>query len=226
MFDEIVPRYDFLNHFLSLGFDYGWRKRAVRKFSNRIDGGTVIDICSGTGDLSFALLKHRKFRGNIIGIDGSIQMLLKAGKRIIKCAKGEIIKLIQGDAQQIPLKDSSADAAMAAFGIRNLPDPAEGFKEIHNKLKKGGEFVILEFSVPENRFYKILYGLYFKRILPALGGLISGRKSAYLYLVQSVYSFSENFDICSELQKCGFTNIKKEMLTMEIVSIYSAIKND
>jgi demethylmenaquinone methyltransferase/2-methoxy-6-polyprenyl-1,4-benzoquinol methylase len=224
MFDEIVPSYDFLNHFLSFGFDYVWRKKAVRKFSPRINNGKVLDLCSGTGDLAFALLKRQSFKGGIIALDGSIRMLRKARKRIEDRDKKEQIKILQGDAENLPLKDSSVNAVMMAFGIRNLPDARKSLDEIFRVLNFGGELIILEFSTPKNTVVKILFGLYFNRVLPFLGGLVSKRKSAYSYLVSSVYSFSGTFDICAELKKKGFEDVKKEMLTMGIVSIYSAKK--
>jgi ubiquinone/menaquinone biosynthesis C-methylase UbiE len=167
MFDRIVPRYDLLNHLLSIGFDYSWRKKAVKNFTASIDGGTVLDICSG------------------------------------KC---------------------SVTAVMAAFGIRNLTDPKKGLEEIFYVLNDGGELVILEFSIPDNGIIRKIYGLYFKKILPILGGIFSGKKSAYSYLVRSVYSFNESFDIGENLQQTGFENIKRKMLTMGIVSLYYAKK--
>jgi len=224
MFDEIVSSYDFLNHFLSFGFDYGWRKKAVKKFTPGINNGKVLDLCSGTGDLTFTLLKRQNFKGEVLALDGSMQMLIKARKRAANRDKGERIKILQGDAEKLPLKDSSVNAAMAAFGIRNLPDARKGLEEIFRALKQGGELMILEFSAPKNRVVEILFGLYFSRVLPFLGGLVSKRKSAYSYLVSSVYSFSGTFDICAELKEIGFEEVKKEMLTMGIVSIYNAKK--
>jgi demethylmenaquinone methyltransferase/2-methoxy-6-polyprenyl-1,4-benzoquinol methylase len=224
MFDEIVPSYDFLNHFLSFGFDYGWRKKAVEKFSPRINDGDVLDLCSGTGELAFTLLKRKYFKGEVLALDGSMQMILKARKRVRGRDKGERIKILQGDAQNLPLKNSSVSAAMTAFGLRNLPDARKGLDEIFRVLKFGGELMILEFSVPDNRIAKTLFGLYFNRILPFLGGLVSKRKYAYSYLVSSVYNFSEDFDICAELEKTGFEDVKRKMLTMGVVSIYSAKK--
>jgi demethylmenaquinone methyltransferase/2-methoxy-6-polyprenyl-1,4-benzoquinol methylase len=224
MFDEIVPIYDFLNHFLSFGFDYVWRKKAVRKFSPGINNGKVLDLCSGTGDLAFALLKRQNFKGEVIILDGSMPMLIKARKRIENRGKRERIKILQGDAENLPLIDSSINGVMMSFGIRNLPDARKNLDEIFRVLNFGGELRILEFSTPKNRVVKILFGLYFKRVLPFLGGLVSKQKSAYSYLVSSVYRFSRTFDIYAELRKKGFEDVKKEMLTMGIVSIYSAKK--
>jgi demethylmenaquinone methyltransferase/2-methoxy-6-polyprenyl-1,4-benzoquinol methylase len=225
MFDRIVPRYDLLNHLLSIGFDYSWRKKAVKNFTASIDGGTVLDICSGTGDLIDSLFKHRRcFSGDVIALDGSYQMLLHAEKKAKKKKKRGRIKYILSDAMNLPMKKCSVTAVMAAFGIRNLTDPKKGLEEIFYVLNDGGELVILEFSIPDNGIIRKIYGLYFKKILPILGGIFSGKKSAYSYLVRSVYSFNESFDIGENLQQTGFENIKRKMLTMGIVSLYYAKK--
>jgi demethylmenaquinone methyltransferase/2-methoxy-6-polyprenyl-1,4-benzoquinol methylase len=196
----------------------------VKKFSPEINSGKVLDLCSGTGELAFTLLKRQNFKGQVFALDGSLRMLLRARNRVKERDKGERINILQSDAEKLPLKDSSVSAVMTAFGLRNLPDARKGLDEIFRALKYGGELIILEFSVPKNRVVKTLFGLYFNRILPFLGGLVSKRKYAYSYLVNSVYNFSEDFDICAELEKTGFEDVKKEMLTMGVVSIYSAKK--
>lgn len=224
MFDRIVPKYDFLNHFLSIGFDYGWRKKAVKSFSNIKNDDLVLDICSGTGDLLYTFIDTKKMPFHSISLDGSYKMLDEGRKKAVKKKYSGNISYLAADAMQLPLGESCVNAAMCAFGVRNLPDSQEGIKEIFRILKRGGEFVILEFSVPENRLFKALYGFYFKRILPLAGGLISGDRQAYSYLVKSVYSFNENTDVCAQLTKAGFDSVKRNKLTFGIVSLYYAKK--
>lgn len=224
MFDQIVPRYDLLNHLFSFGLDNRWRKRAVKMFSPSIDGGVILDICSGTGDLINSLQQKRNLTGKVIALDGSLQMLLKAKKKAERNGYQKKIEYILSNAVNPPLKEKSVNAAMVAFGVRNLSDPKAGLSSIYQLLDKNGELVILEFSVPDNVIFKNIYGFYFKSVMPFVGGIISGKKSAYTYLVKSVYSFNENFDICQNLLDIGFESIKRRKLTMGIVSLYYAKK--
>ena len=181
MFDSISHRYDFLNHFLSGGLDFYWRKRSVRCFRHLPEDGTLIDLCAGTGDMAFSLKKSISFAGKIILTDSSEKML-RVGLAKAERKNTSNMEFLTADSLNIPFKENSFHAAMAAFGIRNLPDPLEGICEIHRVLKPGGETVLLEFTIPKNRLIRPLYLFYFRNILPIFGGLISGKRAAYRYL--------------------------------------------
>jgi len=217
MFDNIAPGYDFLNHFLSLGIDILWRKKAIRML-NMHKPERVLDIASGTGDFAFEALKMQP--GEVIGLDISPGMLLVAKEKISKRKKEGLIRMELGESEQLPYPDHFADAITVGFGARNFENLDKSLTEMWRVLKPGGKAVILEPSFPRTFPMKQLFGLYFKNILPLLGRLFSKDSHAYTYLPQSVAAFPEGEDFLKICRKAGFHNAEWHPLTLGICALY------
>ena len=223
MFNDIAHRYDFLNHFLSLGVDKIWRKQLI---SNIISTKplTVLDIATGTGDLAIQLAKSSP-NFSITGIDISSGMLELSQQKLIKAGLTGRIRLVQADALHLPFPEAHFDSAMVAFGVRNFSDPVKGMTEIIRVLKPGGKLFILEFSMPSNSLLLSLYGLYFKYILPFIGRIISGHKLAYSYLPDSVTKFPNGKDFTTLMESAGFRNCNYTSLSFGIATLYEGKKD-
>ena len=221
MFDDIAPSYDFLNHFLSLNIDKGWRKKAV-KILSAYSPKSILDVATGTGDLAIAMLKLNPEK--IIGIDISKEMLEVGKKKISDLDKQQTIELQQADAENIPLPENTFNAVTVAFGVRNFEHLDKGILEIYRVLAPKGVFLILEFSRPKNNFLGLLFKFYFGHILPFLGSLFSKNKVAYKYLFQSVQQFPSGDEMKIKLISLGFKNVKAKTLSMGIATIYTASK--
>ncbi|MDP1623698.1 MAG: bifunctional demethylmenaquinone methyltransferase/2-methoxy-6-polyprenyl-1,4-benzoquinol methylase UbiE [Bacteroidales bacterium] len=221
MFNDISPKYDFLNHFLSLGIDRIWRKKLVVILKNR-QPVNVLDVATGTGDLAIAIssLGVRK----IVGIDISEKMLEIGRRKLIEKNLEQTITLQQADAEKIPYSDNSFDAVTVAFGVRNFEDLSQGIAEMSRVLRPGGVMIILEFSHPESFPVKQLYSFYSSYIIPVMGRLISGNNKAYTYLPESVTAFPSGRPFLEILDKQGLKNTRQVSLSMGIVSIYMAEK--
>jgi len=217
MFDNIAGRYDFLNHFLSFGLDFYWRKKAL-KLTGLNSQSILLDVACGTGDVAIQAKKMGVQK--IYGADFSYNMLSLFDK------KSEWIdgKLVQMVAEKIPFKDESVTNITVAFGVRNFYDIQEGFNSFYRILKPEGKATVIEFRMPSNNIIKSIYRFYFKNILPVLGGIISGDKAAYTYLPDSVQEFDEKVNLENLLAKSGFKNIKKYNLTFETVQVLIAQK--
>jgi demethylmenaquinone methyltransferase / 2-methoxy-6-polyprenyl-1,4-benzoquinol methylase len=217
IFDSIAFRYDFLNHLLSFGVDKYWRRKAL-KLSNVGSESFLLDAACGTGDV--AIEAYKQGVRKIIGADFSQNML-----RLFK-KKSEWIdgKVIQTTAEHMPFKDNAFTNITVAFGVRNFYDIKEGFKSFHRTLKQSGKATVIEFRMPENKIFKALYKLYFKKILPSIGGLVSKNKSAYEYLPTSVEEFDEKIVLVDLLKEAGFRSVKKYKLTFGIVQVVIAEK--
>ncbi len=221
MFNDIAPRYDFLNHFLSLGIDIQWRKK-VRKLLAPRNPQVILDVATGTGDLAIELCKLKPEK--IIGLDIAANML-NIGKEKIKKKKLEhIIEMQLGDSEELPFKDQSFDAVTVAFGVRNFENLQQGLKEMYRVLKPGGTAAILEFSKPKVFPVKQVYNFYFRYILPGFGKIVSKSKDAYTYLPESVSAFPEDQDFINELKNAGFKENSQIRLTMGIATLYSAFR--
>lgn len=221
MFNNIAHRYDFLNHFLSAGIDYRWRKKAI-KIIGKTNPKTILDIATGTGDLAIEACKLNPKK--IEGIDIAEDMLVIGREKIQKKNLSDLINLQTGDAENIQLDDNSFDAVMVAFGVRNFENLEKGLSEMYRVLNKGGLVMILEFSKPGKFPIKQLYHFYFRFILPTLGKIISGDSSAYTYLPDSVSAFPAGEDFLNILTKIGFRNTNHKPLTFGIASIYTGMK--
>lgn len=218
MFDGIAPRYDLLNHLLSLGIDRGWRRKAVKAVCAG-DPARVLDVATGTGDLAIAIA-HALPGVEVTGIDLSEQMLSIGAKK----AAGFPITLQTGDACALSFDDGSFDAVSAAFGVRNFEDVERGVGEMARVLRPGGSMVVLEFSTPRNGLFAGLFRCYFHRLLPAIGGMISGDRNAYRYLPESVDGFPAPDEFLKLMERAGITNGRARRLTGGIACLYTGVK--
>jgi len=209
LFDSIVPTYDLLNHVLSMGTDILWRRNIFRQID--INGRRAIDLCCGTGDLSLLLHKNG---AKVVSLDFSMNMLKRGIAK--KALRGNPIA---ADACFIPFKDHSFSAATIAFGIRNIPDIDNFIKDVFRILIPGGQLVILELVRPENRIMKILYSIYLGRLLPFIGGIVSGRRTAYEYLSGTISTFIDQEDLKVMLEKYGFCNVSFYPQTFGVAAI-------
>jgi demethylmenaquinone methyltransferase/2-methoxy-6-polyprenyl-1,4-benzoquinol methylase len=223
MFNSIAWRYDFLNHFLSFGTDYRWRKRAVRIISRHKIYSEILDIATGTGDLAIAAMRLNPIK--ITGIDISEKMLEIGREKISKKGLNSKIELLNGDSEHIAFNDNSFDVSMVAFGVRNFSDPLKGLSEIYRVTRPGGLLVVLEFSRPLSFPIRQLYSFYFLKILPLFGRLFSKNKNAYSYLPESVMKFPDNELFLNMVTEAGFVNVQQVKLTGGIASIYTGIKS-
>ena len=215
MFDGIARRYDFLNRSLSAGVDVFWRKKTIR-LADVPKGGAVLDVACGTGDLSAEAKKAGA--GVTLGVDLSIEMLrLFAEKR--PWSRGASALAV---AEEFPFADESFDRIVVSFGVRNFYDLPAAFREFRRTLKPGGAAAILEFSLPKNPVVRFFYRFYIKRILPFVGGLVSGDVSAYRYLPESVEAFDRDVDLVALLKEAGFASVKRKTLTFGVVQVVVA----
>jgi demethylmenaquinone methyltransferase/2-methoxy-6-polyprenyl-1,4-benzoquinol methylase len=220
MFNDIAYRYDFLNHFMSMGIDIQWRKKALRKLKD-LQPKKMLDVATGTGD--FAIMAHKMLQPNsITGIDISEGMLSHGREKISKLGLGDKITLELGDSETISFPDQTFDAITVAFGVRNFENLEKGLSEMLRVLKPGGKLVILEFSNPTAFPIKQFYNLYFRYITPLLGKWIARSKAAYSYLPESVKAFPQGQVMCNILTNTGFQAVTCKKLTFGISSIYCA----
>ena len=223
MFDSIAPKYDFLNHFLSLGIDNIWRKKALRLLKNE-DVNALLDIACGTGDFSFEALKQGI--PNVTGADLSKQMLSIAEKKAKEKGVADRVSFHHADAENMPFQSDAFDAVTVAFGVRNFEDLEKGLLEIKRVLKDGGKFIVLEFSKPKGFHFKQLFAFYFRFILPTLGRIISKDNRAYSYLPESVEAFPEGEKFIGILNKLEFKKTGHIKLTFGVASIYYGYKQE
>jgi demethylmenaquinone methyltransferase / 2-methoxy-6-polyprenyl-1,4-benzoquinol methylase len=221
MFDGIAPRYDFLNHLLSMGIDKLWRKKLIRMLAKEAPCH-ILDLATGTGDLAIAALKVNP--ESIVGTDISAEMLAIGQKKIDNRSLGDKITLLQADSENLPFRDASFDAAMVAFGVRNYEDLSKGLREMCRVLVPGGKAFILEFSKPSGFPVKQLYFFYFRTILPFIGKLVSRHDSAYTYLPESVHAFPQEAEFLEILENAGFSNGICTKLSLGIASVYTGTK--
>ncbi len=210
MFDKIAHVYDFLNHFLSAGMDFYWRRVATRAMGRVMDGGgskLVLDVATGTGDLGISLLNGRS-NLNVVGVDIAGKMLQGAIKKIEARGLNSRFSIVMGDALDLPFVKGSFNGVMVAYGIRNFPDIKQALCEFSRVLKDNGYVLILEFSLPKVPFFREVYLFYFQRVLPWLGRVVSGDSEAYRYLPASVERFVSPSDMKTYLQRAGFDVLK------------------
>ena len=219
MFSSIAPRYDLLNHVLSLNIDKLWRKRAVNRLGwERAPEGTYLDNCAGTLDLAVELAKRKAFRGRVVGSDFTYAMLqngVGSGK-----TRGAPIGPACADALALPFADEAFDGATVGFGVRNLADLDAGLRESARVLKPGARLVILEFTTPGWQPFRALYLTYFLRLLPLVGRLVSKHSSAYTYLPESVLHFPEPAELARRMEGAGFREVGWKRLTGGIVALH------
>lgn len=221
MFDRISRKYDFLNHFLSLGIDKGWRKKAIDSLKD-IHPKQILDVATGTGDLAIEAL--RLHPDLVTGIDISKGMLEIGRKKIADKGLTDKIKCALGDSEALQFPENYFDAVTCAYGVRNFENLEKGLREMARVLRSGGMVSILEFSRPHKFPVKQFYSFYFRNILPTLGNIVSKDKTAYTYLHDSAVSFPDGGAFCNILKECGFTAIKTRPLTFGITTLYIATK--
>jgi demethylmenaquinone methyltransferase/2-methoxy-6-polyprenyl-1,4-benzoquinol methylase len=217
IFSEIAPRYDLLNHVLSLNIDRIWRRKAIAQLGlGRDPTGTYLDLCAGTLDASVALARTAGFMGTVISADFA-EPMLRAGRAKIGASR---IAPVTADALDLPLASGSISGAIVAFGIRNVAGLDAGLAEVHRVLAPGARFVILEFSTPRSSLINAGYQLYFNNVLPAIGGLISGHPTAYRYLPRSVANFPVGEELARRMTSAGFSNVRWRPLTLGVAAIH------
>ncbi len=223
MFDSIAWRYDFLNHFLSFGTDFLWRKKAIAEISKRIQPQRILDVATGTCDLALAAMRLKP--ESIIGVDISQRMLEEGRKKIHRRHLENKIRLELAESENLPFEDSVFDVSMVAFGVRNFEDPLKGLKEMNRVLSKGGVIMVLEFSKPTRFPFKSIYYFYFNRILPLFGKVFSKSEGAYTYLPESVMAFAEGDRFLELLASAGFSDLSQRRLTGGVATIYAGVKS-
>ncbi len=224
MFDTIAPRYDFLNRLLSLGIDRRWRSFAVKQLQIP-EGGKVLDVATGTGDVALEIASRTPESVRIVGEDFTQGMLAVGKKKIEATPFCNRISLVNAPCEAIPHPDRIFDGVTIAFGIRNVVDRLEGLREMRRVLKRGGRVVVLEFSNPRGRLFKALYYFYFRRVLPFFGGLISQR-NAYQYLPDSVLEFPDQETFTMLMKEAGFSDLRHFDLTFGIATVYVGVRHD
>jgi demethylmenaquinone methyltransferase/2-methoxy-6-polyprenyl-1,4-benzoquinol methylase len=218
MFSGIASRYDLLNHVLSMNIDKRWRKLVRKKLQAILErpDANVLDVACGTGDLSIELQSHAKAR--VIGTDFCRPMLTVAAE------KAETIPFVEGDAMNLGFADNAFDAVTIAFGLRNLSNFADGLSELHRILRPGGKLAVLEFSAPIVPGFRQAFNFYFTRILPRIGGAVSGSRGAYEYLPDSVSKFPDQKRLAALMQETGFDDVEYTNLTGGIAAIHIGTK--
>lgn len=219
MFNHIASTYDFLNHILSFGVDIYWRKILIKNLPQ--NSQKIIDIATGTGDLALAMANEKKVQ-KITAVDPSTEMLKGAKIKAKKLNKENIIEFIEAPGEKLPFADNSFDVATISFGIRNFNNPHIGLMEIKRVLKENGTLLILEFSIPKNVFIKFFYLLYFRYLLPFIGGIISKNKKAYNYLNETVEEFPYGEAFLKVLKEANFEQASFRPLSFGLSTLYTA----
>ena len=217
VFERIAPTYDLLNHLLSFNVDRRWRRRAIAELRwERDPRGTYLDVCAGTLDVAAQLARSDGFAGRVVATDFA-EPMLRAGRA--KVPSGTTA-LVVGDALRLPLRDASVSGAIVAFGIRNVVDLDVALREMRRVLRPGGRFVVLEFSTPRSWLVRAAYHAYFHHVLPFVGGIVSGHRSAYRYLPRSVASFPVEEELAARMRRAGFADVGWRSLTSGIAAVH------
>jgi len=224
MFSAIAPKYDLLNMVLSFGIDRYWRRIAVEELLPQKEGW-ILDVATGTADVALQAASQMPDSIKIFGADFSFPMLQLGDKKISRKKKKTGINLGQADGEMLPCSDNSFNGAIVAFGVRNFSNLEVGLAEMRRVLKPGKKMVILEFSMPRLKIFKLLYMFYFNYLLPIVGKVISGHDFAYQYLPESVSRFPSGEVMTGLIEKTGFREVKCIPLTLGIASIYTGLKD-
>lgn len=224
MFTRIAPRYDLLNHLLSAQMDRVWRSRTARELKAILErsDAVALDLCCGTGDLAFALQQLAKAR--IVGADFSHTMLVRARRKAWETNGAAGVEFFEADALRLPFADQTFDLVTTAFGFRNLANYEEGLREIARALKPGGTLGILEFSEPAPGVLGDLYRFYCQKVLPKIGGLISGDSQAYAYLPKSVSRFFRPEELAALMTQVGYTQVRYHLMTLNSVALHLGVR--
>ncbi len=225
MFAGIAPRYDLLNRLLSAGRDRYWRREAAAQ-AHLAPGGLALDVCTGTADLAIELARQFPGAKSILGVDFCLPMLQRGADKVARVGLAHRIRLQVASAEILPFDSGVFDAATVAFGIRNLADRRRGLAELSRVLRTGGVGIILEFGTPQGPLFGRLYRFYFHRVLPWLGGLVSGDRRAYSYLPASVSGFPSPGEFARLMEDVGFHDVRFRALTGGIVMLHVGRKSE
>ena len=219
MFDSIAPSYDKLNHVLSMNVDKLWRRHALKEI---VDGSAqqILDVACGTGDSTISIAKAAGEGSTVTGVDISEGMIALVQGKAEKAGVADRIDLKVADGEALPYGDGTFDRVTCAFGIRNFEHKEKGLEEFLRILRPGGKAVILELSVPQNKVVRWAYDLYFTRLLPRIGGAVSGDKAAYRYLPASVHNFPSPKDFCKMMEQAGFTAVHFRTFTFGLCRMF------
>ncbi len=224
MFNSIAPRYDLLNHLLSLNVDRYWRWRTTRLVPPRGDA-PILDVCTGTGDLALAYHRAAGGRAPVVGADFCHEMLVRATRKAERKRAAGRVRFVEADAQRLPFPDDHFQIVCVAFGLRNVTDTERGLAEMVRVARPGGRVAVLEFSRPRGWFFGRMYRLYFRRLLPLVGGLVSrDRDDAYHYLPASVMEFPDGEALAERLRGHGLTEVRWHPFTFGIATLYVGTK--
>lgn len=218
MFDNIAPDYDKLNHILSLNIDKNWRKKAVRELADEARPLNVLDVACGTGDFTIEIARKVPQGSTVVGVDISDGMIAVGLEKLAKLGIDAALEV--ADCEALPYEDNTFDRISVGFGVRNFEHLELGLSEMYRVLTPGGKLVILELSVPSNAFIRCCYKLYFLKILPFIGGLVSGDRSAYEYLPASVLRFPAPDKFMSIMKSAGFDVVEHRALTLGVCRMY------
>lgn len=218
MFDNIAPDYDKLNHILSLNIDKNWRKKAVRELADEARPLNVLDVACGTGDFTIEIARKVPHGSTVVGVDISDGMIAVGLEKLAKLGIDAALEV--ADCEALPYEDNTFDRISVGFGVRNFEHLELGLSEMYRVLSPGGKLVILELSVPSNAFIRWCYKLYFLKILPFIGGLVSGDRSAYEYLPASVLRFPTPDKFMSIMKSAGFDVVEHRALTLGVCRMY------
>lgn len=222
LFNSIAPDYDRLNHILSCNIDRIWRRKAVREMMDGREPLAVLDVACGTGDFTMAIARHAPCGSRVLGIDLSEEMM-EEGRRKLAAANIEAT-MEYGDCEALVYDDNTFDRVSVGFGIRNFEHQEAGLREMLRVLKPGGKLVVLELSVPSNALLRWGYKLYFLHVLPLIGGLVSGNRSAYEYLPASVLNFPPPAKFMAMMRAAGFSAVRHRALTFGVCRMYIGVK--
>ena len=224
LFDGIAPDYDRMNHLMSFNADRRWRRVAVHRIADTSGPLQILDLATGTGDFAIAIAQKLSTGGHVTGIDLSEKMLAIGQDKVMGAGLSDKVSLLRGNAEALPFADGTFDRVIVAFGVRNYGDLRKGLTEAHRVLRDGGKFVILELSYPDNRFLLWAYKLYTLKVLPRLGGLVSGNRAAYTYLPESILRFPKGPAFLTLLREAGFGQCTEKRLTFGVCRMYVAEK--
>lgn len=226
MFGEIAPRYDLMNHLLSLNIDRWWRSRVVRMVKPQGEK-PILDVCTGTGDLALAWRKQVDEKVKIVAADYCREMLEIGVTKSDKVGAAEQISFVEADAQHLPFPDNEFQIVSVAFGLRNVADTDQGLREMTRVCAPGGRVAVLEFSLPRWQPFRGIYGWYFRRVLPRIGQFFARNKSdAYSYLPESVGEFPDGEALAGRLRDAGLTDVWFKPFTFGVATLYVGVKAD
>ncbi|HEY7895652.1 MAG TPA: ubiquinone/menaquinone biosynthesis methyltransferase [Gemmatimonadaceae bacterium] len=218
MFSEIAPTYDLLNRLLSFNIDGRWRRRAIDMLGwERRPRGVYLDACAGTLDMSAELSRRPGFQGTVVAADFA-EAMLRAGRP----KGGAAVQAVVADALELPLGNDSVDGAMVGFGVRNFADIDVGLRELARVLKPGARLVVLDCSAPPSRVVRMVYQVYFRQLLPLVGRIVSGHRTAYRYLPESVAHFPPAPELAARLERAGLERVTYETLTFGVTAVHCA----